>query len=113
MKQGEPLALTSGLADQSTIRRISMTKAELVGLIAKEAGITLGQSKTALETIIEISMKALKKEGRFPLAGLGVFTVVKRARRKARNPRTGEPVAIKAHKAVKFKPSVALKAHVN
>jgi len=51
----------------------------------------------------------LKKEGRFALAGLGTFEVVKRAKRKGRNPRTGEPVTIKAHKAVRFRPSKTLK----
>jgi DNA-binding protein HU-beta len=43
------------------------------------------------------------------LSGLGTFEVVKRAKRQARNPRTGEPVAIKAHKAVKFRVAKSLK----
>ena len=90
-----------------------MTKAELVDYVAKEAEITKAQAKAALEAILGASMRALKKEGRFPLAGLGVFEVVKRAKRKGRNPRTGEEVTIKAHKAVKFKPAVALKNYVN
>jgi len=86
-----------------------MTKTELITLIAKEAEITKVQAKTALEAIIETTLKKLKKEGRFPISGLGVFTVAKRAKRTARNPRTGEPVTIKAHKAVKFKPAQAAK----
>ena len=90
-----------------------MTKTELVVLIAKEAEITQVQAKTALETIIAASLKALKKEGRFALAGLGVFSTVKRARRAARNPRTGEPVNVKAHKAVKFRPAKSVKDYVN
>jgi DNA-binding protein HU-beta len=90
-----------------------MTKTELVEQMAKTAGITKAQAKSALETIVEASLKGLKKEGRFPLAGLGVFTVVKRAKRTARNPRTGEPVTIKAHKAVRFKPAKAVKDFVN
>ncbi|MDR2934821.1 MAG: HU family DNA-binding protein [Candidatus Adiutrix sp.] len=39
--------------------------------------------------------------------------MVKRAKRAARNPRTGEPVAIKAHKAVRFRPAKALKDAVS
>jgi nucleoid DNA-binding protein len=35
---------------------------------------------------------------------LGVFEVVKRPKRKTRNPRAGEAVVVKAHKAIKFKP---------
>jgi len=92
---------------------MTMTKTELIALIAKQAELTKVQAKTVLETIIEASVKGLKKEGRFVLAGLGVFEVVKRAKRTARNPRTGEPLTIKAHKAVKFKPAKAVKDYVN
>jgi len=45
---------------------------------------------------------------RIALSGLGVFTVVKRARR-TEPPRTGEAVTIKAHKAVRFRPAKTLK----
>jgi len=58
------------------------------------------------------SLKGLKKEGRFALAGLGVFEVVKRANRKGRNPRTGEEMTVKAHKAVRYRPAKALKDYV-
>ena len=90
-----------------------MKKMELIQVIAKEAGITQVQAKVALEAILETSTRTLKKQGRFALAGLGVFTVVKRARRKARNPLTNEPLVVKAHKAVKFKPAQSLKTLVN
>ena len=90
-----------------------MTKTELITLIAKEAEITKVQAKNALEAITGTTLKKLKKEGRFVLSGLGVFEVVKRARRKGRNPRTGEPLTIKAHKAVKFRPAQAVKDFVN
>jgi DNA-binding protein HU-beta len=47
------------------------------------------------------------------LFGLGVFEVVKRPRRKGRNPRTGETLVIKAHKVVRFRPAKSLKDSVN
>jgi DNA-binding protein HU-beta len=90
-----------------------MTKTELVITLAKETGLTQAQAKQVVETIVDKTTKTLKKDGRFALAGLGAFTVVKRARRKGRNPRTGESVAIKAHKAVKFKAAKALKDAVS
>jgi DNA-binding protein HU-beta len=90
-----------------------MTKAELIDLVAKTAKITKVQATTSFETIIEATAKNLKKEGRFVLAGLGTLTVVKRAKREGRNPRTGEPVTIKAHKAVKFSAAKSLKDFVN
>jgi len=86
-----------------------MTKTELVAQLAKETGLAKAQAKQAIESVLAQTVKTLKKEGRFALAGLGIFEVVKRAKRKGRNPRTGEPVTIKAHKAVRFRPSKTLK----
>ena len=86
-----------------------MTKTELIDQLAKETGLTKASAKQAVEAITALTAKTLKKESRFTIAGLGVFEVVKRARRKGRNPRTGEPVTIKAHKAVRFRPAKALK----
>jgi len=86
-----------------------MTKTELTAALAKETGLTKILAKQVLETILVATTKTLKKEGRFALVGLGSFEVVKKARRKGRNPRTGEPVTIKAHKAIRFKPSKILK----
>ena len=86
-----------------------MTKMEFVEKLAKENGLTKVMAKEVVAAFLSLTTKTLKKDGRFALAGLGVFTVVKRAKRKARNPRTGDPVVIKAHKAVKFKPAKALK----
>ena len=86
-----------------------MTKTELVEKLAKENGMTKTMAKEVVEAFISLTTRTLKKEGRIALAGLGVFEVVKRAKRTARNPRTGDPVVIKAHKAVKFKPSKTLK----
>jgi DNA-binding protein HU-beta len=90
-----------------------MTKTELIDLIAAKAKITKVQAKTAYETIIESAAKGLKKDSRFVLNGLGAFSVVKRAKRQGRNPRTGEAVTIKARKAVTFKAAKAVKDFVN
>jgi len=90
-----------------------MTKTELVDQLAKETGLTKTSAQKVLEAILAQTTKTLKKEGRFVLAGLGAFVVVKRAKRKGRNPRTGEPVTIKACKAVRFRPAKVLKDAVN
>ena len=87
----------------------SMKKTELVAHLAKETDLTKILAQQVIETIVAQTTKTLKKEGRFALAGLGTFEVIKRAKRKGRNPRTGEPVTIKARKAVKFRPSKTLK----
>jgi len=90
-----------------------MTKAEFVEKLAQEAGLTKTQAKEVLESFLAQTTKNLKKLGRVALSGLGTFEVVKRAKRKGRNPRTGEAVTIKAHKAVRFRPAKALKDAVS
>lgn len=90
-----------------------MTKAELIAQVAADTGLTKVDSQKVLDSILTSVIKTLKKEGRFALYGLGVFEVVKRGKRKGRNPRTGEPVTIKAHKAVKFKAAKPLKDTIN
>ena len=90
-----------------------MTKAELIAQIATDSELTKVQAQSALESVIASIFKTLKKETRLPIFGLGVFEVVKRQKRKGRNPRTGETLTIKGHKVVRFRPAKALKDAVN
>jgi len=80
-----------------------MTKAELVGVMAKTAEITKEKAAKALE-VFEMSVaKELKKSGKFALVGFGTFSVAKRKAREGRNPQTGATIKIPAKKVVKFK----------
>jgi DNA-binding protein HU-beta len=90
-----------------------MTKAELIAQVAEETGLTKAAAKGVIEATLGHITKVIKKEGRFALVGLGVFEVVKRKKRKGRNPRTNEPMTIKAYKTVKFRAAKALKDSVN
>jgi DNA-binding protein HU-beta len=47
------------------------------------------------------------------LVGFGSFEVVRRAERKVRNPRTGEPLKIEAKKVVKFRAEKRLRKPVS
>ena len=80
-----------------------MTKAELIGVIAKAADITKDKAATALDTFQETVTKELKKTGRLSLVGFGTFSVAKRKAREGRNPQTGKTIKIPAKKVVKFK----------
>lgn len=85
-----------------------MTKAELVGKIAEDAGITKVSAAAALEAFLEGVTKTLKAGDKLTLVGFGTFSVSKRAARKGRNPFTGEEIKIKARKVAKFKASKEL-----
>jgi DNA-binding protein HU-beta len=87
-----------------------MTKAELVEMAAKDAKISKVAAAVALNSFMGSVTKALKKkDGKVTLVGFGTFSKVRRKARKGRNPQTGDPIKIKASKAVKFKPGKKLK----
>ncbi|MDR2340178.1 MAG: HU family DNA-binding protein [Deltaproteobacteria bacterium] len=90
-----------------------MTKSELIGLVANRTDISKVNVEKVLTEIIDTVISSLKNDPRFPLYGLGVFEVVKRPKRKGRNPRTGEPITIKARKMVRFRASKSFKDAVN
>jgi DNA-binding protein HU-beta len=87
-----------------------MTKAELVGQMAKDAGISKSAANAALNAIIAgITKELKKKDGKVTLVGFGTFSKVRRKARQGRNPQTGEAIKIKASNAVKFKAGKRLK----
>ncbi|MDR3153139.1 MAG: HU family DNA-binding protein [Deltaproteobacteria bacterium] len=90
-----------------------MTKSELISQVSNETKESRAVVQKVLQSVISTTIKTLKKETRFPIFGLGVFEKVKRPKRKGRNPRTGEPLTVKAHNAVKFKPAKVFKDAVN
>jgi DNA-binding protein HU-beta len=90
-----------------------MTKTELVREVSQSTGFPRSAVQKILESIIGTTIQNLRKTPRVPVYGLGVFQVVKRGKRKGRNPRTGEPLIVKAHNAVRFKASKEMKDSVN
>ncbi len=89
-----------------------MNKADLVKEIAGKAKLTNAQATSALENFTKSVSGALKKGDKVTLIGFGTFSVVKRAARKGRNPKTGKPLSIPAKKVAKFSVGKALKAKV-
>jgi len=89
-----------------------MTKAELVSQIAKDTELSKADAERSLNAFMDNVTKTLKKDGKMTLTGFGTFEVVKRKKRKGRNPQTGETIQIKARKVVKFKPGKALREKV-
>lgn len=86
-----------------------MTKAELVGRIAEEAGISKKAAAAALDSVVAAIHEVLKKGEKIRVTDLGSFSVVKRQARQGVNPRTGKPLKIPATKAPKFTAAKALK----
>lgn len=90
-----------------------MNKKELVDVVAADTGLTKEKVDLVLNALAVRSTQALKSGGETVLPGLGRLTVIKRAARTGRNPRTGQAVEIAETLAVKFRVASALKSAVN
>lgn len=90
-----------------------MNKADIISSIADHAELSKADAGRALDAIIEVVKKALKKGDNVSLVGFGTFAVRKRAARTGRNPRTGATIKIKASKIPAFKAGKALKDAIN
>lgn len=88
-----------------------MKKADLVNELAKFT-VTKKESVMAVEIMLNLIKKTLKKREEVFLSGFGTFSIVKRKARKGRNPKTGEAIRIAARVLPKFKPARALKEAV-
>ena len=86
-----------------------MNKAELIAATAEKAELSKKDTEAAINAMVEVITKALKKGDKVQLVGFGSFEVKKRAARTGRNPRTKEEIKIPASKIPVFKAGKALK----
>lgn len=89
-----------------------MNKGELVAKIAKDAGLTKSSAEEAFNSLVGSITACLKKNQKVTIVGFGTFSVAKRKARVGRNPQTGAPIKIPAHKIPKFTPGSDLKKAV-
>lgn len=90
-----------------------MNKSDLIDSIATESGLTKADATKALDGTMEAIRKALKSGETVSLVGFGTFAVKDRAARTGRNPKTGEPLQIKASRIPSFKAGKGLKDAVS
>lgn len=90
-----------------------MTKAELVESISAKTGVSKKDTGIIVNLILENISRALVQKDKVELRGFGSFKVKSRRSRMARNPRTGDSVAVPAKLVPYFKASNELKARLN
>ncbi len=90
-----------------------MNKNELIAEVANTAGMSRTDASRALDAVIDSISASLTKGNEVRLVGFGTFSVANRRASQGRNPRTGEPITIKASIQPKFKAGKALKESVN
>ena len=86
-----------------------MNKLDLVETLAQSANISKTDAERGLIGLLEHMKKAIEEGERVNLVGFGSFSVIDRAPRVGRNPRTGEQIRIPSRRSVKFCPGQALK----
>ncbi|MBN2701004.1 MAG: HU family DNA-binding protein [Methylothermaceae bacterium] len=86
-----------------------MNKSELIDAIADKADLTKADAARALDAFLDTVEETLKGGDAVTLIGFGTFAVKERQERQGRNPRTGEPMTIKAAKIPAFKAGKTLK----
>ena len=89
-----------------------MNKNDLVDSIASAARISKVAAEKGLNGLLSSMAEAMEDGERVTLVGFGSFTIVERAPRLGRNPKTGEVVPIPSRKVVKFRPGKRLSKKV-
>ena len=96
---------------------VTLTRKDLVARVAKHANMSVKECDAVVLTVLNCLGDMLMEadpELRIELRQHGVYTVKRtRARDKARNPATGDLVAVPGRRTVTFKPSRRIKHHLN
>lgn len=91
-----------------------MIKSELIAaLSAENPHLTQKDVERVVSTIIDSVCEALEDGGRVELRGFGAFSVRSRPARPGRNPKTGDPVDVRAKHVPFFKSGKELRARLN
>ncbi|MGH9066518.1 MAG: HU family DNA-binding protein [Acidimicrobiales bacterium] len=90
-----------------------MNKSELIQAVGTSADVDKRTAERAVEAFVDTVVSEVRAGNKVTLIGFGTFTPKARAARVGRNPRTGEPVKVKASKGVGFSAGSAFKAALN
>lgn len=86
-----------------------LTRIELARQIAEKTELSSNQVESVLKEMESAIAAQLAQKGEVRLPGFGTFKTSERAAREGRNPKTGEPLQIKARTAVSFVAGKTLK----
>ncbi|MFC2074765.1 HU family DNA-binding protein [Bdellovibrionota bacterium] len=90
-----------------------MNKADLIQKVAERANIAHKKAEIVVETIFTSMTDALQKDDRIEIRGFGSFVNRDYEAYTGRNPRTGDPIAVKPKKLPYFKPGKELRERVD
>jgi integration host factor subunit alpha len=81
---------------------MALTKSDIVASV-HNLGLTKKKSVEVIESLLEIIKRSLESSEDVLVSGFGKFCVKDKAKRKGRNPATGEDLMLKGRRVVTFK----------
>jgi len=90
-----------------------VNKSELIEAVGTTAGLDKRSAERAVGAFLDTVVSEVRGGNKVTLVGFGTFTPKSRSARVGRNPRTGEPVRVKASKSVAFSPGSTFKTALN
>ncbi len=85
----------------------ALSKSQVTAQLADKAGLARKQAAATLDALAQLAYKEARNG--FTIPGVGKLVLVHRKARMGRNPRTGEPIQIKAKDVLKFRVAKAAK----
>jgi nucleoid DNA-binding protein len=94
-------------------RPAPVNKNDLIAAVAASTNLSKTDAANAIDSMLKVISKSLKKKEKVLLVGFGTFQVSRRKAIEGRNPQTGEKIKIPASNVPRFKASKALKDAIN
>ncbi|MBN1520022.1 MAG: integration host factor subunit beta [Spirochaetales bacterium] len=87
-----------------------VTKAELIDALHERSNLGRKDIHALIDGLFEEIKRAILSDKAVELRGFGTFEVrIRKGRKRARNPKTGEPVSVSDHGVAVFRPGRELK----
>ncbi len=90
-----------------------MNKSDIINLVSDKNNLSLSDTEYSIKKIIDYMGVNLFQGDRIEIRGFGTFCLHTHKSRIARNPKTGDKIALERRNTVHFKPSKELKSRVN
>jgi len=89
-----------------------MKQSELIERVAMKGQMTKAESRRMVDLVmgeLEHGVREVRRNGSVTIPRVGTFRITNRSERMGRNPRTGEPMRIKASKSLRMRPAANLR----
>lgn len=90
----------------------TLTKMDLVQRLSEKYEMEVASTRRIIQGVLDIVTESLVKGDKVELRNFGVFEVVERAGRIARNPKSKQEVFIPQRRIVKFKPGKIMEEEI-